>query len=76
MAIFDPLQNRHPFTDRQKNLSQMITSATIELCQIWYTSALGGFWANGEWLKYNLIFTGSIARSANLPVFRLLRGRF
>ena len=25
---------------------------------------------------HKIVFTGSIARSANLPVFRLLRGRF
>jgi len=28
------------------------------------------------WRYTNQIITGSIARSANLPVFRLLRGRF
>ena len=28
MAIFDPLQNRHPLTDHQKFFSQVTTSAT------------------------------------------------
>jgi len=27
IAIFNPIQNRYPLTDRQKNLSQVITSA-------------------------------------------------
>jgi len=36
-------------------------------------------WLNvsiGSWSAVNMVITGSIARSANLPVFSLLRGRF
>ena len=47
MAIFNPLQNRHPLTDRQKNCHGWLCRWPLHLCQIWCTSALGGFWANG-----------------------------
>ena len=35
-------------------------------------------WVLSHWAHFNVLrfITGSIARSANLPVFRLLRGRF
>jgi len=53
MAILDPLQNRHPLTDRQK-LSQVITAATpTAVPNLVYIRPCGFL---GEWVKYNLFF--------------------
>jgi len=54
MAIFNPLQNQHPLTNRQKICHRWLCRQPVQLCQIWCTSALGGLL--GKWLKYNLIF--------------------
>ena len=54
MAIFDPLQNRHPpLTDCQK-MSQVITSATPTAVPNLLHIRPCGFL--GEWVKYNLFF--------------------
>ena len=54
MAIFDPPQNKHPLTDHQKKLVQVITSAaptaTPNLVQIRWWGLLD------KWVKYNVIF--------------------
>jgi len=54
MAIFDPIQNKHPLTDHKKNLVQMISSAAPtaapNLVQIRRWKLLG------KWVKYNEIF--------------------
>jgi len=54
MAIFDPPQNPLPLTDHQKNLVQVIMSATpravLNLVQIRQWGLLG------KWVKYNEIF--------------------
>ena len=50
MAIFDPLQNRHPLTDRQKTLSLVIMSEisrTVSNVVHIRPRGGGGFWANG-----------------------------
>ena len=52
MAIFDPIQNRHPLTDRQKICRRCLRQRPLQLCQVWCTSALGGLL--GELVKYNL----------------------
>ena len=55
---FWPPTESTPLNRSPKNLSQVITSATptaVQLCQIWCTSALGGFWANG-WNITKIIF--------------------
>ena len=44
---FRPLQNRHPLTDRQKICHRWLRRRPLKLCQIWCTSDLGSFWANG-----------------------------
>ena len=54
MAIFGPLQNRHPLTNRQKICHRWLRRRPLHLCQIWCTSALGG--RLGEWVNYNLNF--------------------
>jgi len=62
-AIFGPLQNRHPLTDRQKICYGWLSRRPLQLCQIWCTSALGGFWANGwnitEFFLFMTLFTGT-----------------
>jgi len=55
MAIFDPLQNRHPLTDRQKICHRWLRRRPLQLCHNWCTSINGGFWANG-WNITTIIF--------------------
>jgi len=52
---FRPPTESTPLNQSPKNLSRMITSATLQLCQIWCTSVLGGLLS--EWVKYNLFLT-------------------
>jgi len=54
MAIFDPLQNRHPLTDRQTICHRWLRRWLLQLCQIWYTSVHGALL--GKWVKYNWFF--------------------
>jgi len=52
MPIFNPLQNRHPLTDRQRNLSQVIMSATPTAEPNLVHIRSWGLLC--EWMKYNL----------------------
>ena len=38
MAIFNPLQNGHPLTDRQKICHRWLRRRPLQLCQIWSKS--------------------------------------
>ena len=51
MAIFDPLQNRHPSTDHQKICHMWLRRRPLRLCQITCISVHGGLL--GTWVKYN-----------------------
>jgi len=53
MAIFDPLQNRHPSTDHQTICHRSLRRRPLRLCQIRCISVHGGFWAHGWKVKYN-----------------------
>jgi len=48
MAVFDPLQNRHPLTSRQNICHRWSRRWPLQLCQIWCTSVHGGLL--GEWV--------------------------
>ena len=75
MAIFDPPQNKHPLTDHQKNLVQVITSAAPtaapNLVQI---RRWGGLL--GKWVKYNEIFFLFIPFFMNSPTGQTRRRIF
>jgi len=58
MAIFDPLQNRHPLTDRGKICHRWLCRRPLQLYQIRCTSVRGegGFWANGWYITDFFIY--------------------
>ena len=53
MAIFDPLQNRHPLTDHQKTVTGDYVGDPYSCAKFGAHPPLGFL---GEWVKYNLNF--------------------
>ena len=56
MAIFDPPQNQHPLIDHQNIWYRWLRRLPLRLCQIWWKSVHGGFWANYWWNITNFLF--------------------
>ena len=54
--FFDPLQNRHPLTDRQKNCHRRLCRRPIQMRQIWSHPTTGGFLANGRNITKIILF--------------------
>jgi len=48
MSIFNPLQNRHPLTDRQKIVTGDSVGDPYSCAKFAAYPPLGGFWAMGE----------------------------
>jgi len=47
MTIFDPLQNRHPLTDRQKIVTGDYVGNPYSCATFGEQPSTAGFWANG-----------------------------
>jgi len=47
MAIFDPPQNKHPFTDHQKIGTGDYVGGPYGWAKFGANLSMGGFWANG-----------------------------
>ena len=56
MAIFDPPQNQHPLIDHQNIWYRWLRRLPLRLCQIWWKSVHGGFWANYCWNITKFLF--------------------
>jgi len=54
MAVFSPLQNRHPLTDRQKFVTgDYVGDPYIAVPNLVYVRPREGGGLLGEWVKYN-----------------------